>query len=371
MKQYTLNDLTDSRLLYDKKPPRFMFVIIGLVLLLLTGAIIASLYIHKPYVVKASGMVTSNKKTNLTINVAGTIKSCNLAEGQAVKAGDTIMTFDDSQTRVQVDQYAAQVDYYNKQIALYNRCVSEINKGINSFSRSKPDEASFYYQIQLMRSKMTQYNISDAQYKSMGYTDDQIKAQQTQNSAQRDSVKFQIVSDLNSARANLEAQMQTAAVQRDANKKLLDEYTVKATQSGVVHLNTNIKPGMIMQAGTSIGTISTDESSDLTVETYISAEDRSKIKVDAPVEIAVSGVLQNDFGVLKGKITAIDTDATINQDKGTVFYKVDIRPDKTVLKNKDNHQVNLKSGMVTQSNIQYEDTTWFKWILEQIGLKSV
>jgi multidrug efflux pump subunit AcrA (membrane-fusion protein) len=371
LKQYTLNELTDSRLLYDKNPPKFMFFVIALVFLMLGGAITASIYIHKPYVVKAQGMVTSSDKATLTVNIAGTIISFNLKEGQSVKAGDTIMTFDDSQTRIQMEQYAAQVDYYNNQITLYNRCVNEINNGTNTFSKSNPDEAAFYYQIELMQSKTAQYNISDAQYKTAGYTDDQIKTQQAQNASQRDSVKYQAISDLNTQRASLEAQLQSATAQRDAYKKLLDEYSVKAKQSGVVHLSGSIKPGMILQAGTAIGTISTDSPSDLSVETYVSAQDRSKISLNSPVEIAVSGVLQSDYGVIKGKITAIDTDATVDQTKGTVYYKAEIKPNKTVLKNKIGQQVSLKSGMVTQSNIQYQDSTWFNWILEQIGLKSV
>jgi multidrug resistance efflux pump len=136
LKQYTLNELTDSRMLYDKNPPKFMFFVICAVLLLVTGVITASLFIHKPYVVKASGLVTSSIKTTLTVNMAGTITSFNLKEGQSIRTGDVIMTFDDSQTRIQMDQYQAQADYYNKQIDLYKRCVNEINKGTNTFNKN-------------------------------------------------------------------------------------------------------------------------------------------------------------------------------------------------------------------------------------------
>jgi multidrug efflux pump subunit AcrA (membrane-fusion protein) len=348
-----------------------MFFVIALVILLLGGAITASLYIHKPYVIKAQGMVTSTDKATLTVNIAGTITAFNLKEGQTVKAGDTIMTFDDSQTRIQMQQYAAQVDYYNSQIALYNRCVNEINKGTDTFNKNDPSEAAFYYQIQLMQSKMVQYNISDDQYKSAGYTDEQIKTQQAQNSSQRDSAKYQTISDLNTQRTSLDAQMQSAAAQRDTYNKLLEEYTVKATQSGVVHLSASITPGMILQAGTAIGTISTNAPSDMTIYAYISAQDRAKVSLNEEADIAISGVLQNDYGVLKGKVTAIDTDASVDQSKGTVYYKAEIKPDTTVLKNKSGQKINLESGMVTQSNIQYEDSTWFNWILEQMGLKSV
>lgn len=371
MKQYTLAELTDSRLLYDKNPPKFMFIIIAVVLTLLTAAIVASIYIQKPYVVKATGMVTSNNKATLTVNMAGTITSFNLKEGQTVKAGDTLMTFDDSQTRVQMEQYASQVDYYNKQTSLYNRCIKEITAGTNTFKKSDPEQSPFYNQIALMYSKMAQYNMSDDYYKSVGYTDDQIKTAQAQNASQKSSIKYQTISDLNTQIASLEVQLETASAQYSAYKNLLDEYIVRATQSGIIHLSTAIKPGMILQAGTAIGTISTNSPSDLTVETYISAQDRSKVSINQPAQIAVSGVLQNDYGILNGKIVAIDTDASVNQDKGAVFYKAEIKPSTTVLKNKNGQAISLQSGMVTQANIQYQDSTWFNWVLEQIGLKAV
>lgn len=65
MKYYNLDELHDSRLLYDKNPPRFMFIVIGLTLFLLGGAVTASAYLHKPYVVNVEGLVTSSEKNNL------------------------------------------------------------------------------------------------------------------------------------------------------------------------------------------------------------------------------------------------------------------------------------------------------------------
>jgi multidrug efflux pump subunit AcrA (membrane-fusion protein) len=371
LKQYTLSELTDSRLLFDKNPPKFLFLTVAIVLLLLSGTIIASIHIHKPYVVKTSGMVTSTDKTSITVNVQGTIITMNLKEGQNVKVGDTIMTFDDSQTRLQMQQFAEEANYYNNQISLYNQCIKEINSGTNTFNKNDSNQAVFYFQIQLMQSQMAQYTVSDDQYKSEGYTADQIQLQQAQNAAQRNNAKYQTISNLETQREQLEEEKESAGTQRDEYNNLLSEYIVKAPQSGVVHLNASIKPGMILQAGTDIGTISVDAPTDLTVETYVSAQDRSKVNINSSAQIAVSGISQSDYGILDGKITAIDTDATVDQSKGTVYYKAEIKPDKTILKNKNGQTVNLKSGMVTQANIQYEDSTWFNWALEEIGFKTV
>ncbi|MDB2125605.1 hypothetical protein [Clostridium paraputrificum] len=52
MKVYNLNEITDSKIQYDKKPPTFMLYIIGVVITLLIVAIIWACNSVKTYVVK-------------------------------------------------------------------------------------------------------------------------------------------------------------------------------------------------------------------------------------------------------------------------------------------------------------------------------
>jgi multidrug resistance efflux pump len=370
VKYYNLAELRDSRLLYDKNPPRFMFVVIGITLLLVTAAIAASVFLHKPYVVKAQGLVSSEQKAELTANVSGTITANNLKEGAVVKAGDTILSFDDTQTETQVKQAQDLVASYAAQVKLYDRCINDIQQGENSFKKSDSSQLPFYNAIVLAQSKMAQYDIPDSQYKSAGYTDDQIKAQQAQNAQQKASAKYQAISDLETQRSQLLLEEQNAQSQCAEYQRLIKSYSLQAPQSGVVHLSIPLSAGMTLQAGTAIGTISGDSSGGIELDAYIQAQDRPMVKVGDSVQIAVSGVSQSDYGLLSGKIINIDTDATVDQDKGTVSYKTVIKPNSTELKDKHGDTIQLKSGMVAEARVQYKDTTWFNWVLEQIGLKT-
>lgn len=368
MKYYNLAELRDSRLLYDKNPPKFMFFVIGITFLLVAAAVTASVFLHKPYVVKASGLVSNGEKSQLMANVSGTVTKVNLKEGAAVKAGDTLLTFDDLQAKTQVQQADDIMKNYDAQITLYDRCIKELLNGKNTFNQKDPSQLPFYNAIVLANSKMKQYDVSDAQYKSMGYTDDQIKIQQEQNQAQKDSAKFQAISDLETQRSQIVQEKNSAQAQKNEYARLLNSYTLTAPQSGIVHLSTPVTSGMTLQAGTALGTITGGENGSLELLTYIQSQDRAKIKTGETVDITVSGISQNDYGTLKGTIEKIDTDATIDQEKGTVTFKAVIKPQSTVLLGKHGDKVTLKSGMVAQAHILYKDTTWFNWILEQIGM---
>ena len=55
----SMDQLKDSRLLYEKKVPRFGYIILIVITLLLIGVVIWSLYTPKVYMIKTTGMVTN------------------------------------------------------------------------------------------------------------------------------------------------------------------------------------------------------------------------------------------------------------------------------------------------------------------------
>ena len=58
MKVYSLNEITDSKVLYDKKPPAFMNYIILIVTALIIGGLIWANKSVKTYVVKGQVLVS-------------------------------------------------------------------------------------------------------------------------------------------------------------------------------------------------------------------------------------------------------------------------------------------------------------------------
>lgn len=50
-----------------------------------------------------------------------------------------------------------------------------------------------------------------------------------------------------------------------------------------------------------------------------------------------------------------------------MFYKVSIKPENILLKNKDK-EISLSNGMFVEARIKYESITWIKWVLKKIGI---
>lgn len=98
-----------------------------------------------------------------------------------MKAGDTLLFFDDMQIETQVQQANDLSNNYAAQIKLYDQCISELENGKNTFKKTDFTQLPFYNAIILAQSNMEQYDVSDDQYKAKGYSDNQIKIQQTQN----------------------------------------------------------------------------------------------------------------------------------------------------------------------------------------------
>ncbi|VYU29406.1 Uncharacterised protein [Clostridium tertium] len=100
---------------------------------------------------------------------------------------------------------------------------------------------------------------------------------------------------------------------------------------------------MVLQGGTLIGTI-TSKTEELIVETLLPSSDRPRIHLGDEVALAVGGLLQSEYGTIPGKVISIDEDATIDNEKGNVYFKVKVKPDKTYLEDSKGKKVNFRYG---------------------------
>lgn len=116
----------------------------------------------------------------------------------------------------------------------------------------------------------------------------------------------------------------------------------------------------------SLGTISDTLTKDNSiVEVYVDASNKAYLKEDMDVEMVVGGLSQTKYGTLKGKVISISNDSIVNENN--ILYKIQIKPSNITLKQKNN-EVELKNGMVVESRIKYEKTTWMNWCLKMIGM---
>lgn len=248
LKIYNIKELTDSRVLYDKNPPKLMLYIIAVVTVLLVLFLLGSNTSIKTEMVKGQGIITTQNKSPIVAAVTGAVVKVNVLEGKDVKSGDILLTL----------------------------------------------------------------NPVDVNVKS-------------------------------------------------------EEYKIIAQKNGKLHLNTNITQGMVIKAGSVLGSI-TNKEEKLIIETSVVSSDRPKIHIGDEVEVAIAGLDQGEYGALEGRVLNIDEDATIDNQKGTVYFNVKVKLNKSYLKNKKGEKVNIILGMVAETSIIYKKTTYKDYFMEQIGI---
>ena len=88
----TMEQLRDSRLLFDKKIPAFGYFLILIITAFLAGAVIWSIKTPKIYMITAYGTVTSSDANYVMSGYTGEIGECNMREGMLVEEGDILFT---------------------------------------------------------------------------------------------------------------------------------------------------------------------------------------------------------------------------------------------------------------------------------------
>lgn len=356
-KIYTFNELKESKLIYDRKPPAFGVIMTVLSLIFLISAITWAILSPKTYVVKAVGIVYDSYKINVMNTVSGRIKNIAVEEGQSVSEGDLLIELDAYQTELQIAQIQSVVNLYDKKITANRALIDFINAYTlsdetthqNPFDKNDDALAVVYYNAEIV----------------LNYMEGQAQSGSTQ--ADIDNIKPQLISQL-SVHSEIEQYVNEKVKQESQLKTYQDslsEYSVRAKRSGIVHLSAGMAQGTVLTSSVVLGTISSGDTENLYFDAAISATERSKIDKGNTVEIAVSGVAKTEYGTLKGKVVSIDEDSTQTED-GQVFYKVKVIPTDTVLMDKYGNKIQITNGMLGECRIKYTETTWFNWVIEQI-----
>lgn len=341
MKRYTLEELRSSRIQYDKKPPRLLFLTIFITLIGIVGIIVLSCFTYKTEVIRASGVLSSDNKTYIMSKTQGEIKEVYKNSGDYVSKGDLLFEINDNQVNSQivmveakaflikeyVDKYEDMVSFLisidpNKELInpdVQNKELDDIVKEIKNKDTIDEKKELIESYISQLRQTLFQYN-----YEYLGY-------------------KGQI----------------------DGYNEIKKDYKVYANCDGYITYTNELKTGMVI-GNDSLGTISDTLTKDNSiVEVYVDASNKAYLKEDMDVEMVVGGLSQTKYGTLKGKVISISNDSIVNENN--ILYKIQIKPSNITLKQKNN-EVELKNGMVVESRIKYEKTTWMNWCLKMIGM---
>ena len=360
-----INELQDRRIMMEKKLPPF-----GYALILLTAALILLLVVwstknYRTYVSQSSGSVQAANKTYIMSSYSGSITELNIAEGTYVNEGDLIAHIKSTDLDMQQDSIQSQLDIYKKQKSQYEKLVKSIQDDKNYFSETDIDDQPYYYQYETYKSQVAQKAFDASPYQAAGYSDEQIKALMEQNQSEVEALYYSTLQSISASLTSVQSNIDNLQSQMDALSTGANDYYIYAPTSGVIHMDTPYKVGMVLSAGTPLATVAS-ENSDLEVVAYVTLSDRPLLHVGDPCKIAITGLSEYSYGTLTGTVTSIDSDVTASSSGS--YYKMTITPDSTYVISNSGDKVDLSNGMSVTARVEYDKLTYFEYAMEALGV---
>ena len=360
-----LTELQDRRIMMEKKLPPFGYALILLTAALMLFLVVWSTKNYRTYVSQSSGTVQAANKTYIMSSYSGSITELNIAEGTYVNEGDLIAHIKSTDLDMQQDSLQSQLDIYKKQKSQYEKLVKSIQDDKNYFSETDIDDQPYYYQYETYKSQVAQKAFDASPYQAAGYSDEQIKALMEQNQSEVEALYYSTLQSISASLTSVQSNIDNLQSQMDALSTGANDYYIYAPTSGVIHMDTPYKVGMVLSAGTPLATVAS-ENSDLEVVAYVTLNDRPLLHVGDPCKIAITGLSEYSYGTLTGTVTSIDSDVTASSSGS--YYKMTIAPDSTYVISNSGDKVDLSNGMSVTARVEYDKLTYFEYAMEALGV---
>ena len=360
-----LSDLQDRRIMMDKKLPPYGYAFVILTGLFMIFLVIWSTQTNRTYVSQNSGVVQAANKTYIMSSYSGSITELNVSEGSYVNEGDLIAHIKSTDLDMQQDSIQSQLDIYKKQKSQYEKLVKSIQDDKNYFSETDIDDQPYYYQYETYKSQVAQKAFDASPYQAAGYSDEQIKALMEQNQSEVEALYYSTLQSISASLTSVQSNIDNLQSQLDALNTGANDYYIYAPTSGVIHMDTPYKVGMVLSAGTPLATVAS-ENSDLEVVAYVTLSDRPLLHVGDPCKIAITGLSEYSYGTLTGTVTSIDSDVTASSSGS--YYKMTITPDSTYVISNSGDKVDLSNGMSVTARVEYDKLTYFEYAMEALGV---
>lgn len=364
-----MDELKDSRIMFDKKIHPFGYFIVIIIFVAIVFTVIWSAHAIKPYMILTSCTVTDSDSNYVMSPYTGEIIESYMDEGDVVIQGDVLFKIKSTDYDVQLEQLESTRENYEKQVEKYKLLVKSVKDDTNYFSQDEEDEL-YYSTFEAYKSQVAQNTVDVNTYKAYGYSDEQIEVEMLKNEGKISEIYYSTIQNAENAVKEANTQINSIDSQIAALGNGKTEYTIKATETGVLHLNAEYKKGMVVQTASVVASI-TPENSDMILEGNVSTVDMARIEEGNNVQIAVDGLSQNIYGNIKGKVVQIDSNASSIEDsegRTASIFRIKIKPDINYVVSKSGKKVNLSNGMTCETRIRYDEVTYLDYVLEKLGI---
>ena len=365
MNVQNLSDLQDRRIMMEKKLPPFGYAFLILVVVFMAFLVVWSTKTNRIYVSQNSGTVQASNKTYIMSSYSGSITELYISEGSYVNEGDLVAHIKSTDLDMQQDNLESQLKIYQTQVDQYNKLLQCIQDDTNYFSETSVEDQPYYYQYETYKSQVEQKTFDASAYQAAGYTDAQIKTMMEQNQSEIQALYYSTMQSISQSITSAQSNVDNVQAQIDALNTGANDYYLYAPTSGVIHMDSPYKEGMVLSAGSPLATVAS-ENDDLEIVAMVTVNDRPLLHVGDPCKIAITGLSEYSYGTLTGTVTAIDSDVTTSTSAS--YYKMTIKPDSTYVVSRSGDKVDLSNGMSVTARVEYDQVTYFEYAMEALGV---
>ena len=360
-----LDDLQDRRIMMDRDVPPYGYAFVILVGIFMIFLLVWSTRTNRIYVSQNSGTVQASNKTYIMSSYSGTLTELYISEGSYVNEGDLVAHIKSTDLDMQQDNLESQLKIYQAQVDQYNKLLQCIQDDTNYFSETSVEDQPYYYQYETYKSQVEQKTFDASAYQAAGYTDAQIKTMMEQNQSEIQALYYSTMQSISQSITSAQSNVDNVQAQIDALNTGANDYYLYAPTSGVIHMDSPYKEGMVLSAGSAMATIAS-ENDDLEIVAMVTVNDRPLLHVGDPCKIAITGLSEYSYGTLTGTVTSIDSDVTSSS--STSYYKMTIKPDATYVVSRSGDKVDLANGMSVTARVEYDQVTYFEYAMEALGV---
>lgn len=360
-----LDDLQDRRIMMDRDVPPYGYAFVILVGLFMIFLLVWSTRTNRIYVSQNSGTVQASNKTYIMSSYSGTLTELYISEGSYVNEGDLVAHIKSTDLDMQQDNLESQLKIYQTQVDQYNKLLQCIQDDTNYFSETSVEDQPYYYQYETYKSQVEQKTFDASAYQAAGYTDAQIKTMMEQNQSEIQALYYSTMQSISQSITSAQSNVDNVQAQIDALNTGANDYYLYAPTSGVIHMDSPYKEGMVLSAGSPLATVAS-ENDDLEIVAMVTVNDRPLLHVGDPCKIAITGLSEYSYGTLTGTVTSIDSDVTASSSGS--YYKMTITPDSTYVISNSGDKVDLSNGMSVTARVEYDKLTYFEYAMEALGV---
>lgn len=344
-------------------------------LLLLIGIILSvalTPFIHVDVTKNVRGQISSaSLRQSLYSPRGGQVVYSNLKENQFLTKGDTVLRYDDTSIRKNIDQQEIQLLELEGFVSDLNvLCAETIYADKLQTIRYQLEYGSFNSQQgKLLLNLANASNIfkrQDLLYKEHVIAQKEYElALHTMNQARSELELFQVQSktDWKKQSISLRKEWDQVLSKRNQLQDDLKSYTLLSPRSGTYQNIQPIEPEQFVQGGIKLAEISPDDS--LVALCYVSPTDIGLLQLGQTGHFRIDAFDYNEWGMLNGKIAEISGDAYLMENAQPVF-QVKCHLDRTIIKLRNGFSGRLKKGMTFNANFLVAKRSIYQLLFDKV-----